>query len=394
MFRKLVCFGLGILLCVGVCTSSTGAELDYLQSIRKFDAHFHVRGDAPYLRDILDELNMKVITICTRGTNIERMNLQINWAKEMSLKYPRHYGWVTTFDLTRRNEPGWIEDVKEQLRDSFEHGALAVKVWKEIGMEIKNPAGEYIQIDDPMFDPIYDCLIRHKKPLITHIGEPIQAWMPLPIGPDGKPTSYWATNPKWHFYDKPDKPSYVEIMAARDRLLAKYPQMNVIGCHLGSLEIDVDEIAKRLDRYPNFAVGIGGRTRYFMAQARDKVRKFFIKYQDRILYGTDRSAGAFSRSIKPVTEQEIESSRRSILDRHRQFSRYYATDDQMKWDYYTVKGLALPREVLQKIYHDNIVRWLPGAGKAFQKSEDASSLSRADDPTPVTSNEPPNPSNK
>ncbi|MCP4263462.1 MAG: amidohydrolase family protein [Planctomycetes bacterium] len=352
---------------MGARTLPASEQLDYLKSIKKFDAHFHIRGDAPHLRKILDDLNMKVITICTKGTNIERMNMQINMAKESSRKYPRYYAWITTFDVTRRNEPGWISQVKENLRDSFKHGALGVKVWKEIGMEIKNPAGKFIQIDDPMFDPIYEYMIKQRKPLIAHIGEPIQAWMPLPIGPDGKPKSYWATNPQWHFYNKPDKPSYVEIMAARDRLLAKHPQLKVIGCHLGSLEIDVDEIAKRLDRYPNFAVGIDGRTRYFMAQARDKVRKFFIKYQDRILYGTDRSAGALNRSGQPVTIQDMESDRRSILERNKQFFQYYATDDEMQWDYYTIRGLALPKEVLQKVFYDNVVLWLPGAEKAFRK---------------------------
>ena len=367
MFKQLICISLGVIMCMGICTVPASAQLDYLKSIKKFDTHFHARGDAPYLRDILDDLNMKVITICTRGTNTERMNMQINAAKEISQKHPRYYAWVTTFDVTRRNEPGWIAQVKEHLRDSFEHGALGVKVWKEIGMEIKNPAGEYIQIDDPMFDPIYDYMIQQNKPLMAHIGEPIQAWMPLPIGPNGKPTSYWATSPQWHFYNKPDKPSYVEIMAARDRLLAKHPQLKVIGCHLGSLEFDVDEIAKRLDQYPNFAVDIGGRTRYFMAQARDKVRRFFIKYQDRILYGTDRSGGVFNRKGQPTTTKDAESSRRSILERNKQFFQYYATDDEIQWDYYTVRGLALPKEVLQKVFYDNVVQWLPGAEKAFQK---------------------------
>jgi hypothetical protein len=71
--------------------------------------------------------------------------------------------------------------------------------------------------------------------------------------------------------------------------------------------------------------------------------------------------------VRTATARDIESSRRSILERHSQFSQYYATDDEMQWDYYTVKGLALPRQVLKKIYYDNIVRWLPGAEKAFRQ---------------------------
>ncbi|MHC4685226.1 MAG: hypothetical protein ACYTBX_12505, partial [Planctomycetota bacterium] len=71
MFKQPICISLGVIMCMGVCTVPAGAQLDYLKSIKKFDAHFHARGDAPYLRDILDDLNMKVITICTRGTNIE-----------------------------------------------------------------------------------------------------------------------------------------------------------------------------------------------------------------------------------------------------------------------------------------------------------------------------------
>ena len=81
MLKQLICFGLGAIMSMGVCPVPASAELNDLKSIKKFDAHFHVRGDAPYLRDILDDLNMKVITICTRGTNIERMNLQINSAR-------------------------------------------------------------------------------------------------------------------------------------------------------------------------------------------------------------------------------------------------------------------------------------------------------------------------
>jgi hypothetical protein len=75
----------------------------------------------------------------------------------------------------------------------------------------------------------------------------------------------------------------------------------------------------------------------------------------------------FNRTGQPVTIRDTETSRRSIIERHKEFFQYYATDDEMQWDYYTVRGLALPKEVLQKVFYDNIVQWLPGADKAFQK---------------------------
>ncbi len=357
-----------IILFIGLfifCSSNSKEQLNYLNSIKKIDMHFHVISDAPYLREIMDELNMKFFTICTRGTNIDIMNFQINTAKEICKKYPRYYAWATTFDLTRRNDPDWADNVKRHLKDSFDYGALAVKVWKEIGMEIKNLDGKYIHLDDPIFEPIFNYIEQEGKTLIAHMGEPIQAWMPLPIGPDGKPTGYWANNPQWHFWDKPDKPSYNDIMAARDHVLADHPNLRFIGCHLGSLEFDVDEIAKRLDKYPNFAVGIDGRTRYFMWQARGKVREFIIKYQDRIMYGTDRSGGLITREGKETTPRDIESSIKSIMDRHEQFFQYYATDDEMPLGNYTVKGLALPEEVLNKIFYGNAVRWVPGVNNDF-----------------------------
>lgn len=350
-------------------TVYTQSNMDYLMSVNKIDIHTHIRIDALWLRKILDSLNMKVTTICTRGTNIERMNNQRNSARQLSDNYPRYYAWITTFDLTQRNDHDWVDNVIKQLKMDFKNGAVGVKVWKEIGMEIKDKDGKYIQIDDPMFDPIFDFLAKIGKPVIAHIGEPIQAWMPGNV--KGKPQNYWARNPQYNFWDKPDRPSYSDIMAARDHVLKKHPDLIFIGAHLGSLEFDVNEIIKRLDRYPNFAVEIGGRTRYFMWQARNKVRDFFIKYQDRIMYGTDLSV-RYSDN-----EEEIESMVNRFTTRQDFFMRYYATDDEFLWGNdvfgdkplprpeYIVKGLALPPEVLKKLFYDNAVHWFPGVDKNF-----------------------------
>src|SRR5216110_196673 len=88
-------------------------------------------------------------------------------------------------------------------------------------------------------------------------------------------------------YLHPERPSKERILTARDRMLAKHPTLRVVGCHLGSMETDVDEIAKRFDRYPNFAVDTAARVSYLMLQPREKVRAFLLKYQNRVLYGTD-----------------------------------------------------------------------------------------------------------
>jgi predicted TIM-barrel fold metal-dependent hydrolase len=353
------------------------AQLDYLKTIKKIDVHTHISSDAPYLREIMDELNMKMITICVGGLNPERMNAQIDSAKAICARYPRYYGWVTTFDLTGRDEPGWVEKTIAQLKDSFDHGAVGVKIWKEIGMEIKNKKGEYVQVDDPLFDPIFDFIAAQGKTILAHIGEPIDAWMPQYPITEERPGNYWAKHPQYSFWDKPELPSYSDIMAARDHVLEKHPDLKFVGAHLGSLEFDVNEIIKRLEKYPNFAVGIGGRTRYLMWQARGKVREFFIKFQDRIMYGTDRSGGLVKGKGVPMTREDIEDSRRSILDRHDLFFRFYASTDEIPWGNYviggkplpeptyTVQGLALPRNVLDKIFYQNAVEWFPGVEKSY-----------------------------
>jgi predicted TIM-barrel fold metal-dependent hydrolase len=353
------------------------AQLDYLMSIKKIDAHVHIRSDAPYLRKILDDLNMKFCTICTGGLNLDRMNFQINVAKEITKEYPRYYAWLTTFDLTQRDDPDWADNVIKQLKEDFKNGAVGVKIWKDIGMEIKNAEGEYIQVDDPMFEPIFNFIEQEGKTVLAHLGEPIQAWMVPYLPVEGVPGNYWTKHPEYSFWDKPELPSYNDIMAARDHVLERHPNLKFVGAHLGSLEFDVEEIIKRFDRYPNFAVGIGGRTRYLMWQARGKIREFFIKYQDRIMYGTDRSGGLIGRNGKAATPEDIEKSKSLILYRHDLFFRYYATDEEIPWGNYiysdkpqpkptyTVRGLALPKEVLDKVFYKNAIMWFPEIEKDF-----------------------------
>jgi len=355
-------------------STSTTSNLEYLKSIKKIDVHSHIRSDQQYLKDFMDEWNFKYCTVCTVGSKSlsESLQIQIDSAKMLYNRDPRHYAWITTFDVSNRDEPGWAETVKNQLNDDFNNGAVGVKVWKAIGMDFRKPSGEYLQLDDPIFTPIFEFMAKKGKTLIAHMGEPIHAWMPTYMTKEGVGRNYWAKHPEYSFWDKPERPSYSDILAARDHVIERHPNLRIVGAHLGSMEFDVDEMITRFERYPNFAVELGGRTRYFMWQARGKVYDFFIRYQDRIMYGTDRGARAV------MTTEETEQTKKEIEFRNDLFLRYYATSDEIPWGNiishdtpqpkatYNVKGLNLPKEVLDKFFYKNAVQWFQGIDKDYK----------------------------
>ena len=131
---------------------------------------------------------------------------------------------------------------------------------------------------------------------------------------------------------------------------------HLVGCHLGSLEYSVDELAKRFDKYPNFAVDLAARVCHFQVQDRDKVRDFCIKYSDRILYGTDLGAGY------TYMKTDIDGTIEKINTTYDKDYRYFATDEELEvWEVDgAFRGLALPRSVLKNIFYDNMLKWYPG----------------------------------
>jgi predicted TIM-barrel fold metal-dependent hydrolase len=231
-----------------------------------------------------------------------------------------------------------------------------VKIWKEVGMEIKDRNGRFILPDDPRFEPIYAFLAERGKPLLAHLAEPREAW--LPLDPQSVHYGYYSKNPEWHLYGRAEFPSHEAIVASRDRILERHPRLTVIGAHLGSLEHDVDELARRLDRYPNFHVDCSARTADLTRQSPDKVRAFLLRYQDRVLYGLDQT-----RAPDPQRESSTEERlrfARTLEESYRRDFRYYAGQGGMEYRGRTVQCLALPREVLEKLYHRNAQRVIPG----------------------------------
>ena len=141
--------------------------------------------------------------------------------------------------------------------------------------------------DDRALRPIYEAIDKADRTLVAHLAEPDGAWLPLDAkNPEFR---YYSNNPQWHMYGKAGAPVKEDILKARDRVLARFPKLRVVGCHLGSDEDDLTRLAKRLDTFPNFAVDTAARVRYFARGDREAVRQFLDHYQDRVLYATDFS---------------------------------------------------------------------------------------------------------
>ena len=320
-------------------------------AIHPIDSHVHAFQNNPEFFAMLKRLNLSVLDICV----VDQYNLFRSKGPELAAARAfveasnGHAKLCTTFDPFPFEKPGFAQGAIADLDNDFAHGAVAVKVWKNIGMQIKKSEGTYLMIDDPILKPILQDIARNNKTLIAHQAEPTSCWeAPNPASPD---YDYYKEHPEWYMYLHPDHPAKETILAARDRMLAENPQLRVVGAHLGSMERDVDEIARHLDRYPNFAVDTAARMEYLMLAPREKVRNFLIKYQDRILYGTD---------LEFLQDGHLAEVSSEWTETYARDWKFLATDETLELQGKKIQGLALPHSVLVKIFHSNAVQWIPG----------------------------------
>lgn len=323
-----------------------------LADLERIDAHAHVFNPSAAIYGMFDRLNLRIVNICVvdkHDRGFEEAEPQHKAAREVFRGTKGRAAWCSTFDPQDWESSGFSERVIASLDKTFEDGAVAVKIYKSMGMELKSKSGTYLMPDNAVFDPIYEALAARDKTLYAHLAEPWAAWRPL--DPASPHYGYYKNNPDWHMYLHPERPSKEVILTARDRILGRHRNLRVVGCHLGSMEEDVDEIAERFDRYPNFAVDTAARVPDLMLQPREKVRAFLIKYQDRVLYATDLVAMAGEDADEAVKRWEDEYARDW---------KYFATDEIVEYSGRKIRGLALPEPVLRKFYHANALHWVPG----------------------------------
>jgi predicted TIM-barrel fold metal-dependent hydrolase len=337
---------------LGIAARAADESAPGYTEILKIDSHSHVFEDVPAFNELFRRINVRTINVCNNGTSghVETMH---RIALDLYRKYPTLYPFESTFDLLRRDQPTYHKEVIATLDRTFDQGAVGVKIWKEIGIDIKDRNGKFILPDDPRFDPIYAHIAKRGKVLHAHLAEPIDAWRPL--DPESAHYGYYSTNPEWHLYGKPEYPSHEAIIAARDNILKRHPTLVVLGAHLGSLEHDLEGIAARLDRYPNFHIEVSARTRNLTRHPSEKVRALFLKFPDRILYGVDANWKPFLRPERTSPTQR-EGHIKTLELRYKSDFDYYAGKGGMTYSGRKTEALNLPRSVLEKFYHQNAER--------------------------------------
>jgi hypothetical protein len=199
---------------------------------------------APALVEALQQANWRCLSICDSreiGDQPSVLNEMISGTKVLHAESHGRIAWATTFDARPFETPDFAGRVIAALQRDFKQDAAGVKIWKNVGMAIRSKSGQFLMPDSPALTPILEAIEESGHTLITHLADPDAAWLPL----QGNESGYYKSHPEWHVYGRPEIPSKAAILESRDRMVARHRGLRVIGCHLGSNEEHLDQLAKR-----------------------------------------------------------------------------------------------------------------------------------------------------
>ena len=269
-----------------------------------------------------------------------------------------------------RTRPDYGAALAEELSVAKEMGAVGLKIPKGLGLGYPAPDGQSVlAVDDPKLDPLFDEAGKLGMPVAIHTGDPKAFWLP----PDEKNERIdeLRAHPEWSFFGEP-VPSWQELYAQFERRVARHPKTIFIGVHFGNDPEDPVNVGRMLDKYPNLYIDTAARVPEIGRQDATKMRQFFEKYQDRILFGTDLGVGptqddmmyGSNGSLPPTLDDErryFESTFRYFETADKQFES--PTPIQGRWK---IDGIGLSEQVLRKLYFDNtarLLKWKPPLGQ-------------------------------
>lgn len=327
-----------------------GIDILSRYNFEKIDAHVHLNSEDQSLSEIAEKAGFKTITINTQVPFFPDIFRQKEIAKQASRTH-----FITTFSIENWGKSGWQEEAIEVITQGMNEGAIGVKIWKNIGMELLDQHGNYVMADHPSFNPIYDFLADNRIPLLAHLGEPKNCWLPVEEMTVTSDRDYFSSHPQYHMYLHKQMPSYEAQLLARDRVLDRFPDLLFIGAHLASIEWNVEKLSDWLDTYPSAGVDLAERVCHLQHQASlnsGKVKEFVETYQDRIIYGSDQIDDAALSS---------EQLRAVILGKWENEFRFFAESSvQTAWNVEKpFMGLGLSDAILKKLFYNNAGSYYP-----------------------------------
>ncbi len=306
------------------------------------DVHTHTndargigdRVDPKEMVERMDRLNVKTVVILTGGWGDDLQKIVDTMVKP----YPGRFMVMTQIDWSKIDDPHFSQLMVRQLDDSVARGARGLKILKELGLGVRDASGKLIPVDDPRLDPVWEECGRLGIPVFIHVADP-EAFF-HPIDANNERYEELIEHPDWSFYG-PQFPGMQELMAQRDRMFARHPHTTFAALHFGSWPENLDFVERTLEKFPNVMIETGAREGELGRQPR-RVRRLFLKYPDRIMFGTDEGAS-----------EEMYHNYFRWLETEDEYFPYAQYPAQGRWMIY---GLGLPDEVLEKVYHGNAER--------------------------------------
>jgi predicted TIM-barrel fold metal-dependent hydrolase len=265
--------------------------------------------------------------------------------------YPGRFLTFALINFDGLDDDDWGQREARRLEEGFKAGAKGLKFHKTFGLHYRFRDGKLLRIDDSRLDPVWEACARHNRPVVIHIADPAAFFTPL-----DRFNERWHelnANPGWLFADK-KYPQREELLDQLHRVIARHPKTAFINTHFGNNAEDLASVADKLDKYPNMYVDIDARISELGRQPYS-TRRFFVKYQDRIMFGTDTPP------------------RR---DAYRTYYRFLETDDEYfdcsashhRQGFWSIYGIFLPPPVLEKVYRKNAERVLFGLKRDEEKT--------------------------
>jgi predicted TIM-barrel fold metal-dependent hydrolase len=313
------------------------------------DVHNHQRSgmDQQALDKLvkdMDALNMQSMVNLSGGSGD---NLKQGVAN-LKGNYPKRFVVFANVDFSKIDEPDFGRKAAAQLEQDVKNGAQGLKVFKNLGLTATDNSGKRVATDDPRLDPIWAKCAELKIPVLIHTGEPRQFF-----DPQDKNNERWLELKQYPNRARPASkfPDWEQVMAEQHHMFRKHPKTIFINAHLGWLGGDLARLGKLMDEMPNMYTEIGAVLAELGRQPRF-AREWFIRYQDRVMFGKD--------SWEP---SEYYTYFR-VLETQDEYFDYY----RKRHAFWKMYGLGLPDEVLKKLYYKNALKVIPGIdARAFPR---------------------------